>query len=103
MNFGTMKHWYILLLLLISFLMSCKRDNNNIERKWKLEGSDVILQINADSTYTFIEHNNPKKGNWRMPDEKTILFSDNQATIQTLTDKELIIVMNDEEMKFQAE
>ena len=74
-----------------------------IERKWKLEGSDVSLQINADSTYTFTEHNEPRTGTWKLPNEKTIIFNDNQAKIKSLDEKQLIIIMNDEEMKFSAE
>ena len=87
----------------MTLFTACKKDMKIIERKWKLEGSDVSLQINADSTYTFTEHNEPRTGNWKMPDENTIMFLDNSAKIKKLTDKELIIIMNDEEMKFTAE
>jgi hypothetical protein len=98
--------------LCLLFVASCHTDiKKQLERKWKMQGEDVTLELKNNGTYLFTEHNKPQEGHWSLKDNKTIVFigedssSNANLLIKALDDKKLQLIINGvgEEMNFRAE
>ena len=102
-NFSTMKTFLICIGIGFSIMfISCKKDMASIIRKWKMVDDDIVLEINKDSTYNYIEHNNPKQGSWKFAPGDTIILG-SAFKINTLNEKSLILEDgNGEKLNFVA-
>lgn len=97
-------------LLVVISIASCQKNvKSEIERKWKMQGEDVRLEIKHDGTYIYSEHNRSKSGKWELKDNTTIIFngqdsSDNDnLTIKRIEGDKLILEGNGDIMDFRAE